>query len=221
MFLVVACAICIYSAPQRTKYIQKMLIVIDESGEPYFKEGSSKFFLLGLVIFKSFDDAENASENITAARAEAKLTKREFKFSNSKDFAKDIFFKKLSKCVFESVVIVIDKSKIRDNELKSNPKKFYNFALKALLKNTEFNKAVIKIDGRGDREFRKVIQSFIRREIPERKIKDVKFADSEKDNLVQMADMITGCFARSYNSPHKPNPWKKLLSKKVKEVAVT
>jgi hypothetical protein len=198
-----------------------MLIVIDESGEPYFKEGSSKFFVLGLIIFRSFEAAENASKHISNARNEAKLLKREFKFSSSKDFAKDIFFNKLSKCDFESKVIVIEKNKIRDNELKYNPRKFYNFALKVLLKNIEFEKSVIKIDGRGDRGFRKVILSFIRTEIPERKIKDVKFIDSEKDNLVQMADMITGCIARTYNSQNKSNPWRKLLNKKVEEIKLS
>lgn len=61
------------------------------------------------------------------------------------------------------------------------------------------NNASIKIDGSGDKEFKKALGVYLRRELGSNKIKKFQFTDSRKDNLIQLADMVVGAIARSYN----------------------
>ena len=61
-------------------------------------------------------------------------------------------------------------------------------------------KASIKIDGSGDKDFKRVLQAYLRKELPINKIKKFRFVDSKADNLIQLADMVAGAIARSYKS---------------------
>ena len=57
-----------------------MLVLIDESGDAGFKltRGSSSHFIVAMVIFDDFDEAERASAIIEAARTSLRI-KPEFK----------------------------------------------------------------------------------------------------------------------------------------------
>jgi hypothetical protein len=61
--------------------------------------------------------------------------------------------------------------------------------------------AKIRIDGGGDRTFRRSFISYLRRELNEKNrriLKNCKLVDSKSDVLIQMADMIVGTIHRSY-----------------------
>lgn len=63
--------------------------------------------------------------------------------------------------------------------------------------------ATVTIDGSGDREFRRSLQGYLkkktRRGSGESRIKRVLVRDSEKEPLLQLADMVCGAVARSYS----------------------
>ena len=75
-----------------------------------------------------------------------------------------------------------------------------NFFVKSLLKYDGglLVDAIIKIDGSGDKLFREKLFTYLRQELGPGKIKKFSFADSSKDNLIQLADMVAGAIARSY-----------------------
>lgn len=78
-------------------------------------------------------------------------------------------------------------------------------------------KASIKIDGSGNKEFKKALTSYLRKYIGENKIKKFKFIDSKRDNLIQLADMVIGAIARSTNETRKDSKrWLKILQQKRK-----
>ena len=80
--------------------------------------------------------------------------------------------------------------------------------------------ASIKIDGSGDKEFKKQLTSYLRKCLGENKIKKFRFVDSERDNLIQLADMNVGAIARSFNTERKDaSKWLNILEKagKIKE----
>ena len=183
-----------------------MLILIDESGCPGFKEKSSQYFLLGMIIFDSFADAEKASKLIEEIKPLNKY-KKEFKFSDCNFEIRDIFFTAIKKANFRIRLIVVNKSLVTSQHLKDHHKNFYNFFLKQLLKNCDFiQDANIKIDGNGSREFKRACQAYLRRELPDSKIKKLNFKDSKSDNLIQLADMVISAIARPYNSNDKKEP---------------
>lgn len=179
-----------------------MLVLIDESGCPGFKlsKGSTPYFIVGMIIFQDLMQAEATSKKISELRQLLKINP-EFKFSKTRKEIKDKFFDSICQFNFEVKALVVDKSKIYSSKLRNSTDAFYNYFLKSLMEhdNNILQNASIKIDGSGDKEFKKAFTAYLRRSIGQNKIKKFKFINSQKDNLIQLADMIVGAIARSYS----------------------
>src|SRR5208282_1400351 len=94
-----------------------------------------------------------------------------------------------------------------EREYKDNPVRLYRYTLKKLLnlgsKECIIKNASIKIDGTSNPDLRKAIAAYLRDGAPPAAIRSIRFVDSRKDNLVQLADMVTGLLARPYNNSAK------------------
>lgn len=184
-----------------------MLIFIDDSGDAGFKidQGSSRFFIISLVIFDDELEAEKTAVAIKELRRELRFSENtEFKFYKSRKDVREKFLQKVSSFKFRVRSIVIDKSVIRSKELQGNKNSFYSYAIKMVLKcnGGTIENAKIKIDGSGDRTFRKNFLGYLRRQLnsEEKKIiKSCKLADSKESVLIQLADMIAGSIHRARN----------------------
>jgi hypothetical protein len=193
---------------------KQLLVLIDESGDAGFKlaRGSTPHFIVAMVIFDDFK--ERTSEIIEAARVSLRI-KPEFKFNKCSAKVKDEFFLAVAACKFTVRAIAIDKAKIYSDNLRENKEMFYNFFVKSLLQHdgNALVGARVKIDGSGDREF-------LKRESAEGKIVSVKFAESHRDNLIQLADMVAGAIARSYREGdrNEHDRWRKMLNSKVRNI---
>ncbi|MHB1948421.1 MAG: DUF3800 domain-containing protein [Gammaproteobacteria bacterium] len=114
---------------------------------------------------------------------------------------------------------MVNKSEIYSQKLRVDSDSFYNYFVKTLMQydNNILMDASIKIDGSGDREFKNALNAYLRKQIGQNKIKKFKFTDSRKDNLIQLADMIAGAIARSYNDKRKDaTRWFNVLKRKGK-----
>jgi len=199
-----------------------MLVFIDDSGDPGFKfnKGSTKFFIISLVIF----DDELEAEKTAVAIKDLKRTlsfpdDMEFKFYRSSNNVRKEFLQTVNYFRFRVRSLVIDKSLIRSEELRGNKNSFYAYAIKTVLKYSDktVSGAKIKIDGSGDRIFRKSFLSYLRRELnSEHKhiIKNCKIVNSGSNVLIQMADMVAGSVRRSYDISKKDYPVYKSIIKK-------
>ena len=77
--------------------------------------------------------------------------------------------------------------------------------------------AKLKIDGSGDRIFRKNFLTYLRKELnsTDRKIMThCRLVDSKSNVLIQMADMIAGTIRRSYDEDKKDGAQLKKIMKK-------
>jgi hypothetical protein len=195
-----------------------MLVVIDESGDPGFSIGSSQYFVLGMLCFSTYALAEKASATVEEVRRIAG-TKGEFKFSSSSDRLKEIFFGKIYDCEFEVRTVIVDKRAVRRKEVRSSPANFYLLCLRSLISETGGlpPSTTVKIDKCGDYRFRNACAQYVRKELVSGTIRSFKSVNSSSDNLVQLADMVTGAIARPYNSPHKNNAyrWYDLIQHKI------
>lgn len=200
-----------------------LLVLIDESGDAGFKlaRGSTTHFVVAMVIFDDFKEAERTSALIEAARITLRI-KPEFKFNKCSAQVKDGFFAAVAGCKFAVHALVVDKSTIYSDYLRENKGRFYNFFVKSLLKHDSgaLTGARVKIDGSGDREFKRELAAYLKRESAEGKIASVKFAESHRDNLIQLADMVVGAIARSYREGdrNEHDRWRKMLSGKIQNV---
>lgn len=184
-----------------------MLVFIDDSGDPGFKleKGSSHFFVISAVLFDDNLEAEKTAVAIKELKRELGFVEDvEFKFNNSRKIVRERFLSVVNTFNFKIRCIVIDKRIIRSDELRTNKKSFYAYAIKMLLKHNgnEISNARIKIDGSGDREFRKNFLTYLRRELNSNTkcvVENCRLVDSRGNVLVQLADMVAGAIRRSYS----------------------
>lgn len=200
-----------------------MLIFIDESGDPGFKlgRGSTSHFVVSMVIFDKNEDAESASKIIQQALADLKI-KPEFKFNKSSDKIRDAFFDKVKNCKFRVRALVVDKERIYSKNLREDDEKFYNYFVRLLIdfQELKLTDVSIKIDGSGDREFKKELNRYLRSKVKSGFSLKIELVDSHKNHLIQLADMVAGAIAKSYpNQQRQANDsWKQSLGKKIENI---
>jgi Protein of unknown function (DUF3800) len=199
-----------------------MLVFIDESGDPGFKltQGSSPVFVLVMILINDNNDAQITTDAIQNLRRKLGFN-TEFKFNKSRDDVKQAFFETVKSCPFKIRAVVIEKAKIRSSHLREEKTSFYNFFLKTMLhfNNGRLKNARVMIDGSGDKSFRQGLAKYIRKNASENMIEDLRFKDSHKDPLIQLADMCAGAIARSYRVDRpEPKKWLKLLRHHIEDI---
>jgi len=174
----------------------KQLVFVDDSGDPGFKGASSSHFVVTCAIFMDDLVAEEVALVMRKYRRSIGWDdEREFKFAKmKKDYIKELL-RLVSKFDFEISAVVVDKSKIKT----SSPKNFYNIVIKELLTRTPLKNASVRIDGHGGTNYIKAAPVYFRKtaNVKERKIIDVRYADSRENVLIQLADLIAGSIFRS------------------------
>ena len=191
----------------------KQLVFIDDSGDPGFNiaRGATSHFVIACVIFDDELVAEETALAIKKYRRKVGFPDEvEFKFAKSSNDIKLGFLRAVSKFTFRVRAIVVDKNVIRSNELKKVQNSFYSYFIKQVLlhnKGTLAN-SKIRLDGHGDRLFRRNLTTYLRKNLnsSSRKImKNVQLVDSKSNVLIQMADMIAGAIRKSYDVSNKQN----------------
>lgn len=201
-----------------------MLICIDESGCPGFKlgKGSTPYFVISMVIFNTFQDAEDTAKAIQKFKYEIKF-RDEFKFNKTCDKVKREFFNRVSQCRFQIMALVVDKEKIYSQKLRNDNTSFYNFFLKSLLHYDSgvLENASVKVDGSGDREFKQELYKYLKRNLGEGKISKFRFVDSKSDLLIQLSDMVSGAIYHSYRrdcAKMNQGEWRHALRRHIQNV---
>jgi len=183
-----------------------MLVFIDDSGDPGFKlqKGSSPVFIIACVIFDDELEAEKTAVVIKEFRRKLKKSDFfEFKFNKANRKIRLEFLEKVSPFKFRIRAIVFEKTKIKSPELKTSKQSFYNYAIKMVLKNNfgRIKQAKVRLDGHGDKIYKKELIRYLRHELNNREekiFKKLQFVNSKSNVLVQMADMIAGSIHRKY-----------------------
>ncbi len=200
-----------------------MLILIDESGDAGFKvaKGSTSHFVVAMIIFRDLREAEAASRAIAEARGRLRV-KPEFKFSKCSAPVRDGFFDAVRPFRFAVRALVVDKAKIYSPDLRANADRFYAYFVRLLLRHDAdlLAGARVKIDGRASNNLRRDLAVALRQHQSVLKMANVKFADSHRDNLIQLADMAAGAIARSYRDDVRKDAdrWRAMLAGKIEEV---
>ena len=188
-----------------------MLVFIDDSGDPGFKlhKGSSRIFVIALIVFDDELEAEKTSLSIKELRRKLKVSdKYEFKFNKTNRKFRNNFFKTVNNFKFRIRAIVVKKEIIYSPHLKNYIENFYNYVIMQVLKHNggKIKNAKLKFDKRGERVLRDQLRTYLSRELDNknRKVfKDLKFVDSRQNTLVQLADMVAGAIFSSFSGKDK------------------
>lgn len=203
-----------------------MIIFIDDSGDPGFKiaKGSSSVFVIALVIFDKESDAEDTASKIKKLKRDLGLNDSfEFKFNKCRKDFRCKFLSTIIDSRFRTRAIVMRKDKIYGKELRRNKESFYNYSIKLVLKNHRgtIHNAKLRLDGRGDRVFKQALSTYLRRELnnfQSKIFKDIKFVDSHKNVLIQLADMVAGAIHRSYyDGVNDRDMYKRIIADKIED----
>ncbi|UMX47420.1 MAG: DUF3800 domain-containing protein [Candidatus Nealsonbacteria bacterium DGGOD1a] len=198
-----------------------MLVFIDESGDPGLKidKGSSRFFVIGLVIFEDNDEAAACDQRIELLKRElGKQPSDEFHFKTNLNRVKETFLKAVSPYNFFYYGIVINKDpKKLYGEGFKNKESFYKYACGLVFENAKekLRNSIIIIDKSGNLDFRNQLGKYLRRKMngKDRIIKKIKMQRSESNNLLQLADYIAGVIYRSVrNERKKADDYRKIIA---------
>lgn len=188
-----------------------MLVFIDDSGDPGFKldKGSSRVFVISLVIFDDYLEAERASLKIKELRRKLKVSDfYEFKFNKTDYKFKQEFFNQIKDCKFRIRAIVVDKNLIQSPHLRNNKENFYNYVIMQVLKHSigQIKKAKLKFDKRGEKALRDELRVYLSRELDNKHkliFTDLKFVNSKENTLIQLADMVSGAVSHHFSAKDK------------------
>ena len=177
----------------------KQLVFIDDSGDPGFKETSSRNFVMAAAVFIDSGVADDLSKRIDERRKLLQWRKNiEFKFSKDRKEIIGDLLKVIRDYNFDIYAVYLNKSKCSGIMTIINKNKLYDWMIVELLKLLPANNMKVKIDGRSGRQNMRKTAAYLRRELRGRNRKlEIDFEDSRKNNLIQVADLVAGSINRS------------------------
>lgn len=178
-----------------------MLVFIDESGDSglQIKSGSSRYFVVSLVVFEDNEDAKACDERITLLKKELNWNPNsEFHYSTNSNEIRKTFLEAISGYNFFYYGIVINKDpKVLTGEGFKFKSSFYKYACSLVFENAKdkLSNAKVIIDRSGNRDFRVELDRYLKKKMNNgdaKRIKKVSQEDSDTNNLLQLADYICG-----------------------------
>lgn len=189
-----------------------MLVFVDEAGDTGLKldKGSSRYFIVTLVLFEENEEAEAADTRISLLRRELGLAADfEFHFNETPERIKEAFFDAIVRYNFFYFAIVINKAKLYGPGFKVK-ESFYKYAASLVFQTARqhLTDAIVVFDGSGSRDFKRELRSYLSRKVNEPgkrigRIRKVKIQDSRRNNLIQLADMVCGAISRSFKGKRR------------------
>lgn len=187
-----------------------MLVFIDESGDTGLdiRGGATKYFGIILVAFDDHDEALACEQRIALLRRELRIDERfEFHFHKNSDRIRESFFRAILPYSFFYYGIIINKEKLFGQGFK-NKESFYKYACGLLFENAKekLKDAIVVVDQSGRKLFKYQLASYLKQKVNTRDhdcIKKVKMQDSHRNDLLQLADMVSGAVFRSFDGGKK------------------
>lgn len=182
-----------------------MFVYLDEAGDTGFKfdKGSSAYFVVTVLLV---DDPIPLNAAIDDFRKELKYPEtHEFKFYHSKDEIRHAFLRRLHNYDVIFRALVVDKQKITRPYLQKR-EVFYSYLVRMLLDHDSgrIRDVILVLDERekGKRN-KQSLATYLRRHLNTsengfNKIRDVKYHQSHRDNLIHVADMVAGAVYAKY-----------------------
>ncbi|MEW6620083.1 MAG: DUF3800 domain-containing protein [bacterium] len=182
-----------------------MLVFVDESGDTGFKidTGSSKYFVVSLVVFEDEDEGCACDNRISLLRRELGYSEFfEFHFQNNSKRIRTNFLQAVAPYNFFYFGIVLNKNPNRlYGEGFKVKESLYKYTCGLVFENAKpyLKEAIVIIDKSGSSLFRYQLANYLKKKINTKEIgviKKVKMESSKSNNLLQLADYVAGVINR-------------------------
>jgi len=200
-----------------------MLVFIDESGDTGRKisQGSSKYFVVSLVLFEDNDEALACDQRIELLKRElGKNTCFEFHFQDNSEKIRQKFLESIVPYSFTYFSVVIDKNpKKLIGEGFNVKESFYKYACNMVFSNAKpyLDNATVILDKLGSPTFQRKLKKYlsVKTNSSDRKIiKKLKQQNLRSNNLLQLADYVSGTINLKYQRKKNWQSYYKFLSSK-------
>lgn len=200
-----------------------MLVFIDESGDPGLKiaQGSSRYFVVSMVIFEEHGAAENCDKRISLLASELGYPKGfTFHFKENSHKIRLSFLQAVAPYDFLYFGFVLNKDpkklwgegfKVKGSLYKSTCSYVFENA-KPYLKN-----AIVMVDKSGSKVFRNQLASYLKRKINtdgNEIIKKVKMQPDTNNYLLQLADYVAGVINRHQQGKKFADEYRRYIAHK-------
>jgi len=182
--------------------MSKQFVFIDDSGDPGLIKSSTRNFIVAAVLVVTSENYVKLMTALSGFRAGLGWSELdELKFNKTRKSVIKNLLKYIRQFEFESFALVVDKSKMTIPPQLSSGETLYQYAIKELLIRLNLNEPIIFIDGVSDKKHIQHTRAYLRQALRQHGVTKCKitFVDSRKDVLVQLADIVAGSIARSYD----------------------
>lgn len=193
-------------------------IYIDDSGDAGIKGSNTENLIIAAIVIKNEECKALLTEAIDSYRHNIGWNELdEFKFAKTRKELIVGLINSILNFDFKSYIVVLDKKTVDLSKLPKDPLPIYKNVLDELLNKIGNTNQIITIDGKFSKKYGMKIRVSLRQSLRSKGVVDTKirFVDSRKDSLIQLADIIAGSVARSYKDKSDAELYKKLLSDKI------
>ena len=188
---------------------ERAVIYLDESGTPDIQNLAPAVFVVGAVVIESRQDLAGIEQRFRNAFATIKRPEdHELRTAGLSEAKHARVLRELSLLEYQWAAACFDKTKL-DSPGFADPKTFYRYAFQFLIGDllTVAWQADLVIDENSTPEFQVELEAYLRRQnsgLPIGRLQSVKFSQSSKDRLVQLADLVAGAVRRSVEGHSVP-----------------
>jgi hypothetical protein len=188
---------------------ERAVIYVDESGTPDIKNPAPRFFVVGAVVVGSRLELSGLDQRFRNAFATIKRPdEHELKASALSVQKLRRVLRELSLLDYQWAAACFDKTRL-DSTGFADPITFYRYAFQFLISDllTVAWQADLVIDENSTQAFQSELETYLRRQnsgLPVGRLQSVKFANSSKERLVQLADLIAGAVRLSVEGQPQP-----------------
>ena len=202
--------------------MSKQFVIIEESGDPGLKNSNTTHLIIVAVIVADREKLTELNAAIDGFRAGLGWKELdEFKFSSTRKSVIIDLLKFVRRFEFEAYALAVDKTRIISPPQLSSKETLYHRAIKELLLRMTLTEPIIIIDGVADKKSAQQTRTYLRQALRQQGVEKCKisFVDSRKETIVQLADIIAGSVARSFDKDKADhNDYLKILGTKLKEI---
>ncbi len=200
-----------------------MLIFIDESGDPGLKitEGSSRFFVISLVVFEDHVEAERCDRRIALLGGELGYPEGfVFHFKDNSHKMRLAFLEAVApyEFIYFGFVLNKDPHKLWGKGFQFK-ESLYKSACSFVFENAKpyLKNAIVVIDKSGKKVFRSQLAAYLKRRINDKSddiIKKVKMQPDRGNNLLQLADYVAGVINRNAQGKKGSDEYRRFIAAK-------
>ena len=177
---------------------EKYNIYIDESGDPIFSDGSSKYLVFSAVVVNANNEI-SISTKINAIKKKFGLSELKSSSRKLRNEKKRIqIFTEINNLEFKVLTLFILKDKIL-GEWRLNKKVFYKYTQKII--NSELHKIfedkTIVLDRFGSDKYQESLKNYLDKQLNLFN-ETVMIKSAKNESLIQLADLFSGTFRKFY-----------------------